>query len=82
MIASGAPSLSWSNGVENNVAFTTNEAASYTLTASDGGECTASAMVNITVNENAATPEITASSIEVCAGEEVTLSASGPPTIS
>jgi hypothetical protein len=80
--ASGDASFVWDNGVENNVAFTPNETASYTLTASDDGECTASATVNITVNETADTPQITASSMEVCAGEEVTLTASGPSNIS
>ena len=80
--AAGDATFLWNNGVENNVPFTPNETASYTLTASDDGSCTASVTVNITVNETAPAPQITASSMEVCAGEEVTLSASGPSNIS
>ncbi len=80
--AAGDATFLWNNGVENNVPFTPNETASYTLTASDDGSCTASATVNITVNETAPSPQITASSLEVCAGEEVTLTADGPANIS
>ncbi|MEZ4798217.1 MAG: hypothetical protein R2809_00270 [Flavobacteriales bacterium] len=75
--ASGATSISWDNGVTNNEAFAPSETYTYTVTASNGGICSAEDMVTITVNSIAATPEIIASSTEICAGESVTLSVSG-----
>ncbi len=75
--ASGASSLNWSNGVQNNVPFTPNQTATYTVTASNGGICSTSASVVVTVNATAPAPSITASSVVVCAGESVTLNATG-----
>lgn len=79
--ATGAGSLNWNNGIQNNVAFTPSQTAIYTVTASNGGSCTTTASVTVTVNETAATPTIIASSIEVCAGESITLTASGPSNL-
>ncbi len=79
--ASGASSLSWNNGIQNNVAFAPNQTATYTITASNGGSCATTASVTVTVNETAATPNINASSLEVCSGESVTLTATGPSNI-
>ena len=78
---SGNVWLSWDNGVENNVEFFPTNTETYTLTAGDPEGCTITASINIVVNENAEVPEITASSMAVCAGEEVTLTASGPTNI-
>ena len=81
LAASGASTLSWNNGILNNVPFTPNQTATYTVTASNGGICSSSASVTVTVNETAPTPNIAASSVEVCAGESVTLSATGTSNI-
>lgn len=81
LTATGASSLIWNNGVQNNVAFTPSQTATYTVTASNGSECSTTASVTVTVNQNAATPNISASSVEVCAGESVTLFASGPANV-
>ncbi|MFN6378434.1 MAG: T9SS type A sorting domain-containing protein [Flavobacteriales bacterium] len=81
LAASGASTLSWNNGVQNNVSFIPSQTATYTVTASNGGACSSSASVTITVNETAQTPNITASSTQVCAGESVTLSATGATNI-
>lgn len=44
-------SYTWSGGITNNVAFVSSLAnTSYTVTASDGGSCTSSSIVNLTVN--------------------------------
>ncbi|MBI1266480.1 MAG: T9SS type A sorting domain-containing protein [Cryomorphaceae bacterium] len=81
LTATGATSLSWTNGVQNNVAFTPSETATYTVTASNGGNCFANAAVTVTVNETAAMPNISASSVNVCAGDEVTLIGTGPTMV-
>jgi hypothetical protein len=81
LAATGATTLNWNNGVQNNVAFTPSQTATYTVTASNGGSCSSSASVTVTVNQTAPTPVITASSTAVCAGESVTLSAAGPSSI-
>lgn len=78
LAATGASSLSWNNSVQNNIAFTPLQTTTYIVTASNGGECTATASVTVTVNETAILPNIVASSTEVCAGESVTLTATGP----
>lgn len=75
--ASGASIINWDNGVGNNQAFMPTETTTYTVTASNGGICSTEGSVTITVNTNAATPEIVASATEICAGESVTLSVAG-----
>lgn len=81
LTATGASTLSWNNGVQNNVAFIPSQTAIYTVTASNGGSCSSSASVTVTVNQTAPTPMITATSVAVCAGEPVTLTASGPASV-
>ena len=81
LAAFGASTLSWNNGVENNVSFIPSQTATYTVTASNGGVCSSSASVTVTVNETAQTPSITVSNTEICAGESVTLSATGATNV-
>lgn len=80
--ATGASTVVWDNGVQNNTAFIPTETATYTVTASNGGECFSNASVTVTVIETAEIPNIVASAVEVCAGEEVTLTGSGPSAVS
>lgn len=82
LTATGASSVVWNNGVQNNIAFTPDQTATYMVTASNGGACFTTASVTLTVSETAAVPNITASSVQVCAGEEVTLTGTGPSNVS
>jgi len=77
LTASGdAATYSWSGGVENGVAFTPAQTATYTVTATDATGCESVESITITVN---AFPVVTAnaSAIEVCEGDMVTLTGSG-----
>lgn len=50
LAASGASTYTWTNGVTNNIAFTPNTSATYTVTGTDGNGCSSSATTSITVN--------------------------------
>lgn len=59
LFALGAQSISWDNGVENNVAFVPESTTIYTATGDDGSGCSASSSIEIIVEESPATPVIT-----------------------
>jgi uncharacterized protein (TIGR02145 family) len=72
---SGAASYSWTNGVNNGVAFTPASTQTYTVTGTAANGCTNTAQVTVTVN---ALPSVSAGNNQtVCAGTAVTLSGSG-----
>jgi hypothetical protein len=74
--ASGADTYTWSNGIDNDVAFVPDNTNTYTVTGTDTSGCSNTALQSIIVN---ALPEIqiTASDTIVCAGTTIILSASG-----
>lgn len=59
LLALGAGNISWDNGIENNVEFTPETTAIYTVTGDDGSGCTASESIEIEVNPVPAIPTIT-----------------------
>lgn len=75
LTATGAATYSWNNNVSNGVAFTPAATATYTVTGQDAGGCTSTDQVVVTVNPlptaNAGQDQV------VCAGQSVTLTASG-----
>lgn len=79
--ASGNVFLSWDNGVGNNQEFFPTITQTYIVTAGNPMGCATTASIMVVVNTSAEMPEITASSTEVCAGEGVTLTATGPSNI-
>lgn len=72
---SGATTYAWTGGVSDGVAFTPSATQTYTVTGS-AGSCSNTAVVTVTVN---ALPSVTAAatSTNVCAGNNVTLTGSG-----
>jgi hypothetical protein len=81
LLALGSGTLTWDNGVENNVEFFPAMTETYTATATNAGGCSSETSITITVNQSAVTPSISASSMDVCEGESVTLIASGPSNV-
>ena len=79
--ASGNVWLSWDNNVGNNQEFFPSSTQTYTVTAGNPDACTTTASITVVVNAFAVVPEISASSMELCAGEALTLAASGPTNI-
>lgn len=79
LIASGASTYSWTNGVFNNIAFSPAASNSYTVTATGSNGCTATATVNVTVNP---LPLIQVSNQSICPGGSAILNASGASTYS
>ena len=81
LTATGANRYSWTGGVINKVPFTPTASGSYTVTGTDGNNCTASSTVSIVVNP---LPLVTASTTNynVCAGLSVKLSGGGASTYS
>ncbi len=75
----GASTYSWSGGAQNGVAFPPSASGSYTVTGTDGNNCSASATVSVTVNP---LPNTTAnaSSSAICQGQSVTLNGGGAST--
>jgi hypothetical protein len=72
---SGASSYIWDNGVNNGVPFTEQGTMTYTVTGTDGNNCSNSDQVTVMVNT---LPTIDAGSDQVvCEGDPVTLSATG-----
>ena len=59
LLALGAGNISWDNGIENNVEFTPETTAIYTVTGDDGSGCAASESIEIEVNPVPAIPTIT-----------------------
>jgi hypothetical protein len=75
LVGAGANTYTWSGGVTNGVAFTPSITTNYTVTGMNAVGCTATAVTAVVVN---ASPTITiAGSSSVCAGDAVTLTASG-----
>jgi hypothetical protein len=74
----GGVTYTWNNGASNGVATTVNATTDFTVTGTDGNGCSNTAMITITANP---LPTVTASSDainnEICAGEDVTLTAGG-----
>jgi gliding motility-associated-like protein len=77
LVASGGVTYSWSNGV-NSASQTVNPSSTttYTVNVTDGGTCSGSDQVTITVNLNP-TASVSPMNTTICSGENVTLSASG-----
>jgi hypothetical protein len=59
LLALGAGSISWDNGIQNNVAFTPEMTNTYTVTGDDGNGCAASESIEIVVNSTPQVPTIT-----------------------
>ena len=75
---SGAVSYVWDNGVQNGVSFNPTTTQNYTVTGTNANNCSATDQVQVTVNQ---LPLVDAgNSITICAGESVTLTASGATT--
>jgi hypothetical protein len=75
---SGANTYTWSNGVQNGVAFVPTGTQTYTLTGTNAQGCSATDQVIVTVNP---IPSVNAGNDQtVCAGSSVTLSGSGANT--
>ncbi|WMJ72628.1 T9SS type A sorting domain-containing protein [Cytophagaceae bacterium ABcell3] len=75
LTAIGGESYEWSGGVVNGEAFIPGSTTSYSVLGTDEHGCTDSSSVLVTVHER---PEIDAGEdLEICAGEEVTLTARG-----
>lgn len=76
LTASGAATYSWTNNVENGVAFTPSTSETYQVVGTDLNGCTASASILVDVLP---LPDLVAnsSSLSICQGESVQLTASG-----
>jgi hypothetical protein len=75
LAASGADTFIWTDGVENGVAFTPTQTGDYTVVGTSNGCESAPVTVTVTVNP---VPVISVEPISaICAGEEITLTASG-----
>jgi len=80
LVGSGASTYSWDNGVTNNVSFTPSATLTYTVTGTSLSGCTGTDQILVTVNS---LPTVNAGLDQsVCAGSNVTLSASGASTYS
>ncbi len=80
LTGSGAPTLSWDNGISNGVPFLIYATNTYTLTGTNAEGCSTSQSITITVTPNSGfnvliTPSDPDSTI--CEGETISLSASG-----
>jgi hypothetical protein len=77
--ATGASTITWSNGISNNTSFIPLSSQEIIATVVDGNNCSNSDTLMITVNPN---PQIDAGQdVSVCEGETVTLNATGVSTI-
>jgi len=80
LAGSGASTYSWDNGVINNVSFNPSATLTYTVTGTSLSGCTGTDQMLVTVNS---LPTVNAGLDQsVCAGSNVTLSASGASTYS
>jgi hypothetical protein len=77
LTATGAATYSWTNNVQNGVAFTPIATTTYTVTGTDANGCTATDAVAVTV---VPAPTISATNTTVCAGQSTTLTASTTST--
>ncbi len=75
---SGAQTYAWSNGIQNAVPFVPGNTQVYTVTGTDANGCTDTDQILVTVNSY---PQVSAGQNQtVCAGDSVTLTASGAPS--
>lgn len=75
LAGSGGTTYSWSNSVQNGLAFFPTATQTYTVTGTGSNGCTNTDQVQVTVNS---TPNVNAGNdISVCAGQSVTLTATG-----
>jgi streptogramin lyase len=78
LTATGADTYLWDNDVENGVAFIPTESGDYTVIGTTNGCDSESVTISVTVNE---IPVVEINSVEpICAGEEITLTATGADT--
>jgi parallel beta-helix repeat protein len=77
----GTPVYTWDNGVVNGSSFIPTNTTLYTVTSTDANNCSSTNQVTVTVNP---LPVIvgTATATTLCDGDQVTLTATGAPTIS
>jgi gliding motility-associated-like protein len=79
LTATGAVTYTWSNSVVNSVPFIPNSTNVYSVTGTSSSGCTNTDELSVVVNP---LPLIEAgSSIEICEGQQVTLSGTGSPNI-
>ncbi len=77
---SGANTYNWDQGITNGISFAPNATATYTVTGTDANGCTNTDQVIVTVK---ALPNTQAGNdVTVCAGQSVTLTATGGVTFS
>jgi len=76
LMGSGAVSYTWTNGVQNNKAFTPTITANYSVTGTDANGCTSDALIGVVVN-NLPNVVANASVTNVCDADSVTLTGSG-----
>ena len=79
LTGSGTSTYSWNNGVTNNNAFAPASTTTYTVTGTDGNNCSNTDQIMITVN---VTPVVSANSTSttICAGDQITLTGGGAST--
>jgi hypothetical protein len=78
LFGSGAQTYAWSNGIQNAVPFIPGSTQVYTVTGTDANGCTDTDQILVTVNSY---PQVSAGQNQtVCAGDSVTLTASGAPS--
>lgn len=81
LTGSGANSYTWTSPVNNGVAFQPTGTATYTVTGTDGHNCTNTDQITITVNP-LPDAEVTASPQTICQNDTATLNATGGGTYS
>ena len=79
LTGSGATTYTWSNGVNDNIAFTPSVTATYSVTGTDNNNCVNTATVSVTVN-NLPTVVASTSTTTICLGNQITLNGSGATT--
>jgi uncharacterized delta-60 repeat protein len=83
LTGSGANTYSWSDGINNNVAFNPSSTKTFTVTGIDANNCSNTNTITVYVNNTSGTG-VTAhtSATSVCAGTSVTLTGSGATSYS
>ena len=59
LLALGSGTITWNNGVQNNVAFSPQQTTVYTATGDDGSGCSSSETIEVVVTPTPATPSVT-----------------------
>jgi len=81
-LSASADSISWNNGVQNNVPFTPSATQYYTVTGFTSAGCTAADSVQVTVFPAASINVLSDDSLLICMGEDIVLNATGSGIIS